>query len=113
MVGEPIGTSVFTTSDGLAVHVTVLKGEKDIWARFSVDGSDKTKDEAAKLNAKLAGWTFQLGSWKQAGLTPDLDTLKAPPPAPAATGAPPGAPTAAPTDAPTGAPTGAPTAPKP
>ena len=120
-VGEPIGTSVFTTSDGLAVHVTVLKGEKDIWARFSVDGSDKSKDEAAKLNAKLAGWTFQLGSWKQAGLTPDLDTLKAPPPAPAPTGAPTGGPTGGPTGAPTGAPaaaptgasTDAPTAPKP
>jgi hypothetical protein len=104
-VGEPIGTSVFTTSDGLAVHVTVLKGEKDIWARFAVDGTDKSKDEAAKLNAKLAGWTFQLGSWKQAGLTPDLDTLKAPPPTPAPTGAP--------TAAPDGTPTAAPPAPKP
>ena len=38
-VGDPIGTSVFTTSDGLAVHVTVLKGEKDIWARFSADAA--------------------------------------------------------------------------
>jgi hypothetical protein len=129
-VGDPIGTSVFTTSDGLAVHVTVLKGEKDIWARFSADGgettpgdkaasdkppSDKIKDEAAKLNAKLAGWTFQLGSWKQAALTPDLDALKAPPPAPTsaaapaptATPAPPAAPPTAPTAAPTAAPAAA------
>jgi hypothetical protein len=128
-VGAPIGTAVFTTSDGLAVHVTVLKGEKDIWARFSATadgaaggtgggtgtdaagggdkdkaaaagggdkaaaagggdkaaaagGGDKAKDAAAKLNAKLAGWTFQLGAWKQAALAPDLDALKAPPPAP-------------------------------
>ncbi len=92
-VGDPIGTAVFTTTDGLAVHVTVLKGEKDIWARFSVaadgtGGGDKAKDAAAKLNAKLAGWTFQLGSWKQAALTPDLDALKAPPPAPSAAPAP-------------------------
>ncbi len=171
-VGDPIGTSVFTTSDGLAVHVTLLKGEKDIWARFSAAASDKaptdkaandkaasdktasdktpsdktpsdktpsdkaandktpndkTKDEAAKLNAKLAGWTFQLGSWKQAALTPDLDALKAPPPAPAPTAnpappsastppaapnaapaAPPAAPTAAPPAAPAAAPTAAP-----
>jgi hypothetical protein len=104
-VGEPVGTSVFTTTDGMVVHVTVLKGEKDIWARFTVDGTDKSKDEAAKLNAKLAGWTFQLGSWKQAGLTPDLDTLKAPPPSPAPSGAA--------TGAASGAATGAPTAPKP
>jgi hypothetical protein len=131
-VGDPIGTSVFTTSDGLAVHVTVLKGEKDIWARFSADGgettpgdkaasdkppSDKIKDEAAKLNAKLAGWTFQLGSWKQAALTPDLDALKAPPPAPTSAAAPaptatPAPPAAAPT-APTAAPTAAPAAAQP
>ena len=120
-VGDPVGTSVFTTTDGLAVHVTVLKGEKDIWARFSASagdaavgdkaagdkvGGDKAgadtagggkagiasaKDAAAKLNAKWSGWTFQLGSWKEAALVPDLDMLKAPPPTPAAA-APGGAP---------------------
>jgi hypothetical protein len=106
-VGAPIGTSVFTTTDGLAVHVTVLKGEKDIWARFSATadgaggagggdkaGGDKAGDAAAKLNAKLAGWIFQLGAWKQAALTPDLDALKAPPPSPASPSGP--APPAAP-----------------
>jgi Domain of unknown function (DUF4340) len=108
-VGDPIGTSVFTTTDGLAVHVTVLKGDKDIWARFTADGTDKSKDEAAKLNAKLAGWTFQLGAWKLAALTPNLDTLKAPPASPA-----PGAvPGVAPGVAPTAAPTSAPAASKP
>lgn len=90
-VGDPIGSAVFTTTDGLAINVTVLKGAKDIWARFSATGSDKAKDEAAKLNAKLAGWTYQLGSWKEASLTPDLDTLKAPPPTPPATATPPAA----------------------
>jgi hypothetical protein len=104
-VGEQIGTSVFTTTDGLAVHVTVLKGEKDIWARFSATGdgagaTDKTKDAAAKLNAKLAGWTFQLGTWKQAALVPDLDALKAAPPAAAPSAAAPMAPGMAPTVAP-------------
>ena len=108
-VGDAVGTSVFTTTDGLAVHVTVLKGEKDIWARFSASGGDagvgdkaagdkvggdtagaakagvvSAKDAAATLNAKWSGWTFQLGSWKEAALVPDLDMLKAPPPAPAA-----------------------------
>jgi hypothetical protein len=165
-VGAPIGTAVFTTSDGLAVHVTVLKGEKDIWARFSATadgaaggtgggtgtdaagggdkdkaaaagggdkaaaagggdkaaaagGGDKAKDAAAKLNAKLAGWTFQLGAWKQAALAPDLDALKAPPPAPpgAAADAPalPGATPAgpAPGSAPAAATPAAPTAPAP
>ena len=81
-VGDTIGSAVFITTDGLAVTVTVLKGAKDIWARFSATGGDKTKDEAAKLNARLAGWTYQLGSWKEASLTPSLDTLKATPPTP-------------------------------
>jgi hypothetical protein len=80
-VGDKLGQSVYTTADGLAMTVTVFKGEKDIWARFAVTGSEKSKDEADKLNARLAGWTYQLGSWKQKALVPTLDDLKATPPA--------------------------------
>jgi hypothetical protein len=79
-VGDKIGQSVYTTSDGLVVTTTVFKGEKDIWARFAATGNDKTKDEADKLNARLAGWTYQLGAWKQKALVPSLDDLKAPAP---------------------------------
>jgi hypothetical protein len=79
-VGDKIGQAVYTTSDGLAMTATVFKGEKDIWARFSATGNDKTKDEADKLNARLAGWTYQLGAWKQKALVPSLDDLKAPAP---------------------------------
>jgi hypothetical protein len=89
-VGEQVGQSVYTTADGMAVTVTVFKGEKDIWARFGVSGADKTKDEADKLNARVSGWTYQLGAWKQKALVPTLDDLKAPPPAKPA--APPDAP---------------------
>lgn len=95
-VGDPIGTATFTTTDGLVVNVTVLKGEKDIWARFAATGGDKTKDEAAKLNARLSGWTYQLGAWKEASLTPSLDMLKPAPPAPAPAPAAPAAPAAKP-----------------
>jgi hypothetical protein len=98
-VGDKVGQSVYTISDGLAVTVTVFKGEKDIWARFAVTGSDKTKDEADKVNARLAGWTYQLGAWKQKALVPALDDLKAPPPA-------------APAEAPPGSSPGAGSAPK-
>ena len=80
-VGDKIGQSVYTTSDGLAVTATVFKGEKDIWARFAATGSEKTKDEADRLNARLAGWTYQLGAWKQKALVPSFDDLKAPEPA--------------------------------
>ena len=71
---------MFTTSDGLAVTATVFKGDKDVWARFAATGNDKAKDEADKLNARLAGWTYQLGAWKEKSLVPSLDDLKAPPP---------------------------------
>jgi hypothetical protein len=88
-VGDKIGQSVYTTSDGLAVTASIFKGDKDIWARFSATGSDKTKDEADKLNARLAGWTYQLGAWKQKALVPSLDDLKAPPPEKSPTQTPP------------------------
>jgi hypothetical protein len=80
-VGDKIGQSVYTTDDGMTVTATVFKGDKDIWARFSAVGSDKSKSEADKLNARLTGWTYQLGSWKEKALVPSLDDLKAPPPA--------------------------------
>jgi Domain of unknown function (DUF4340) len=76
-VGDKVGQSVYTTADGLAVTAAVFKGEKDIWARFLVTGTDKSKDEADRLNARLGGWTYQLGSWKQKALVPSLDELKA------------------------------------
>lgn len=79
-VGNSVGQSVYTTGDGMAITATVFKGGKDIWVRFAVTGSDKTKDEADKLNARLAGWTYQLGAWKQKALVPTIDDLKAPPP---------------------------------
>lgn len=79
-VGDKVGQSVFTTSDGLAITATVFKGDKDIWVRFAAVGNDKTKDEADKLNERIAGWTYQLGAWKQKSLVPSVDDLKAPPP---------------------------------
>jgi hypothetical protein len=82
----------------------VFKGDKDIWARFAAApgagldpaASDKAKAEADKLNARLVGWTYQLGDWKRKALAPTLDDLKAPPPEkPAAGVSTPAAPAAA------------------
>lgn len=80
--GTVAGHSVFTTNDGLAVTVTVLHADKDVWARFSVAGSsDKVKAEAEKMNGRVAGWTYQVGSWKEKSLVPTMDDLKAEAPA--------------------------------
>jgi hypothetical protein len=76
------GHSVFTTDDGLAVAVTVLHADKDVWARFAISASsDKVKAEADKMNGRVAGWTYQIGSWKEKSLVPAIDDLKAAEPA--------------------------------
>jgi hypothetical protein len=82
--GEQVAETIFTRDDGLAVTVRVFHAGKGVWTRFAVAGPDKMKDEAEKLNARLAGWSYQLGAWKEAALAPSLDDLKAPPPKEAA-----------------------------
>jgi hypothetical protein len=83
--GDALGTTVFTTDDGLAVTATPVKAGGDLWVRLAVAGTgDKAAAEASRLSARLAGWTYQIGSWKQKALAPTLDDLKATPsPAPA------------------------------
>jgi hypothetical protein len=95
--GDPVGKSVFTTSDGLTVTASVYRAppaaaakpdaaatpaapDRDVLAQFSVTGDDKAKAEADRLQARLAGWTYQLGSWKQKSLVPSIEDLKAPAP---------------------------------
>ncbi|HEY8288522.1 MAG TPA: DUF4340 domain-containing protein [Acetobacteraceae bacterium] len=95
-IGDSAGQAVFTTSDGLAVTATVSQAGKDVWARFAVTGKDKAAAEAAKLSAKLSGWIYQIGSWKEKSLVPTLDDLKAAPPAKPEAGAPTDAPSPAP-----------------
>ncbi len=93
---DPIGTAVFSTSDGLTVTASVYRApldptakadavakpeaDRDVLAQFSVTGTDKAKAEADRLQARLAGWTYELGGWKQTSLVPSLADLKAPAP---------------------------------
>lgn len=78
------GHAVFTTNDGLAVTVHVFHAAKpadakdaDVWARFSASGPAAVKKEADALNQRLGGWSYEIGSWKEASLVPTLDDLKA------------------------------------
>ena len=89
-LGEKAGESVFTTSDGLEITAAVSHLDKDSWTRFTVAAPERGKPEAERLNAKLAGWAFQTGAWKDKSLIPTIEDLKAPPPeaTPAATPAP-------------------------
>jgi hypothetical protein len=79
-IGDKIGEATFTTSDGLDIAVTISHVDKDSWARFTVTAQDRNKPEAERLNAKLAGWAFETGLWKDKSLVPSIDDLKAPPP---------------------------------
>jgi hypothetical protein len=79
--GEALGQSVFTTQDGMAITAMPVKVGSDLWVRFSVTGSNADAD---RLNARVAGWTYEIGSWKQKALVPTLEDLTAPPPKPAA-----------------------------
>lgn len=76
-IGEEVGQATFTTTDGLGIKARVFHGDKDIWVRFAVSGADAAKAEADRLQARLAGWTFQLGTWKEKALLPSLMDLKA------------------------------------
>lgn len=87
--GNELGTSVFTTNDGLTVTAHVFQwpkdplqtgGEGDIAVRFSVTGVDKAEPEAARLESLVNGWTYALGSWKKTSLVPSLSDLAAPTP---------------------------------
>ncbi len=128
-IGEKAGESMFTTADGLEISVTVNRLDKDSWTRFRVTATGVTptgvtptgvtapgtrQADAEKLNAKLAGWAFQTGQWKEKAFIPTLDDLKAPPPepvpAPAAGVAPAPAPATVSAPAPAPAPASAPPA---
>ena len=96
--GEAVGSSVFTTADGMALSARAFKagtGDKaELWAQFAATGEGAAKAQADHLQAKLAGWSYQLGVWKEKALAPSLADLKADEPPPQAIGPQPGTPAA-------------------
>ncbi len=75
--GEKIGTAVLTTTDGMTVTVTVFRADKDIWAQFAATGTGEGAKAATDLQARVAGWAYQVGSWKEKSFVPTLDDLRA------------------------------------
>jgi hypothetical protein len=86
--GEKLGTAEITTTDGMKITAQVFKTEKDIWAQFAATGAGDAAGPAGVFQARVAGWAYQIGSWKEKSLVPMLADLKAeepeaPPPKPA------------------------------
>lgn len=83
--GEPVGTARHTLADGTVIVTKVFRADKEIWLQVAAEGSG---DIAKDLQARTAGWAYQVGAWKEKSFTPTLDDLKAaepekPEPAPA------------------------------
>jgi hypothetical protein len=78
--GKPEGQAVFTTSDGMTITASVSKDGQNAWFEFAASGDDKAKDAVAAFEARVKGWAYQVGTWKEAAFVPTLDQLKASPP---------------------------------
>ncbi|CAH2604623.1 conserved protein of unknown function [Rhodovastum atsumiense] len=72
--GEKLGTATITLTDGTVVDATVFRADKDIWVQFAARGDSA---QAKELAARVTGWTYQIGSWKERSLVPTLTELKA------------------------------------
>lgn len=75
--GEKLGSAVITTLDGMAITVTVFKAEAEIWAQFAVLGEGESKEAGEALQARIGGWAYQLGAWKEKAFLPTVEELKA------------------------------------
>jgi len=95
--GAALGEAALKTTDGLVVNARLYRDGANLWLVLAASGDGAAKEQAAALQARVAGWAFEVGSFKEQAFLPTLDDLKADaPPAPAAG---PSAPAPAPTPA--------------
>jgi hypothetical protein len=90
--GTKEGEAVLTTTDGLTITVEVFKSGSEVWTTYAAAGEGAAQSAAAAFNARLHGWAYQVGAWKEQAFVPTLDDLKAyvaPAPAASAPAAPP------------------------
>jgi hypothetical protein len=72
--GAAIGKSVFKTTDGLVIEISVAREDKHLWARFTASG------KGAETYAGLTGWAYELPEWRQTALAPaNADLIEAEP----------------------------------
>ena len=72
--GVAIGTARHTLADGTVITTRLFRADKEIWLQIAATGDT---DTAKDLQARTAGWAYQVGAWKEKSFTPTLDDLKA------------------------------------
>ncbi len=56
--------TVFTTFDGLEVTVDSLIRDENTWITVNAIQSDSESDQAAEINERVGGWTYQIQNYK-------------------------------------------------
>lgn len=69
--GRLVGTGIFTTTKGLTVTATVRRAGAFLWVGFSAAGKG-----AAPIEARVRGWVFRMGRWREVELVPSLAQLR-------------------------------------
>ncbi len=72
--GVAIGTVRHTLGDSTVITTKVFRADTEIWIQIAAMGNT---DTAKDLQARTAGWAYQVGAWKEKSFTPTLDDLKA------------------------------------
>ena len=70
--GEALGEAQVTLAADLSITVRPNKDGETLWIRLQATGGE----EAARLNARWAGWAYQVGAWKEKAFVPRLADLK-------------------------------------
>lgn len=85
----PAATATFQTSDGLALTLTGLKvGETRYLTVAATGTAPAAQQKAREINARLAGWEFEVPGYRYDALFRPLEQLLKPKPTPAPAGAP-------------------------
>lgn len=71
--GIPLGEARFELADGLAITIRPTRDEETLWIRLAAEGGGEA---GARLQARWAGWAYQVGVWKEKAFVPRLEELR-------------------------------------
>jgi hypothetical protein len=61
---DSAATTVFKTFEGLEITIKSAIRDEKSWITVSANQPDASSEEAAKINERLSGWTYQIQSYK-------------------------------------------------